>query len=82
MDFNRRAVFLGLVAAAFFAAPEDAHARKSRRRRIRARGASGGGGVRGATSDGNCPCNGGKVCIGPRGGRFCITSGGNKRYGV
>lgn len=29
-----------------------------------------------------CPCSGGQVCIGPRGGRYCITSGGNKRYGV
>lgn len=36
---------------------------------------------RGATS-GECPCNGGKVCVGPRGGRYCITSSGNKRYGV
>lgn len=24
----------------------------------------------------------GNVCIGPRGGRYCITSGGNKRYGI
>lgn len=32
-------------------------------------------------SDG-CPCSGSKICIGPRGGRYCITSGGNKRYGV
>lgn len=29
-----------------------------------------------------CPCRGSQVCIGPRGGRYCITSGGNKRYGV
>lgn len=29
-----------------------------------------------------CPCSGRQVCIGPRGGRYCITSGGNKRYGV
>lgn len=29
-----------------------------------------------------CPCSGSKICIGPRGGRYCITSGGNKRYGV
>lgn len=29
-----------------------------------------------------CPCGGGNVCVGPRGGRYCITSGGNKRYGV
>lgn len=30
----------------------------------------------------SCSCAGGNVCIGPRGGRYCITSGGNKRYGV
>jgi len=29
-----------------------------------------------------CPCSGSRVCIGPRGGRYCITSGGKKRYGV
>lgn len=34
-----------------------------------------------ATS-GGCPCSSRRVCIGPRGGRYCITSGGNKRYGV
>lgn len=32
--------------------------------------------------DGSCPCSGRNVCVGPRGGRYCITSGGNKRYGV
>lgn len=32
--------------------------------------------------DGGCPCSGSRVCVGPRGGRYCITSGGNKRYGV
>ncbi|AJP52202.1 MULTISPECIES: SH3 domain-containing protein [Pseudomonas] len=30
----------------------------------------------------SCPCSSGNVCIGPRGGRYCITSGGKKRYGV
>lgn len=30
----------------------------------------------------SCPCSSGSVCIGPRGGRYCITSGGNKRYVV
>lgn len=30
----------------------------------------------------SCPCSSGNVCIGPRGGRYCITSGGNKRYGI
>lgn len=28
----------------------------------------------------SCPCSGSANCIGPRGGRYCITSGGNKRY--
>lgn len=36
----------------------------------------------GGYSSGDCPCSGNNVCIGPRGGRYCITSGGNKRYGV
>lgn len=27
-----------------------------------------------------CPCSSSQVCIGPRGGVYCITSGGNKRY--
>jgi hypothetical protein len=36
----------------------------------------------GGYSGSSCPCSGGHVCIGPRGGRYCITSGGNKRYGV
>jgi len=30
----------------------------------------------------SCPCSSGNVYIGPRGGRYCITSGGNNRYGV
>jgi hypothetical protein len=29
-----------------------------------------------------CPCGSGKVCVGPRGGRFCINASGNKRYGM
>lgn len=29
----------------------------------------------------SCDCVTGNVCIGPRGGRYCITSGGSKRYG-
>jgi hypothetical protein len=27
-----------------------------------------------------CPCSGTKNCTGPRGGSYCITSGGKKRY--
>lgn len=29
---------------------------------------------------GSCPCSGSFNCTGPRGGQYCITSGGNKRY--
>lgn len=47
------------------------HGRRGRRSR-------GGGSYFG----GGCPCSGSQICIGPRGGRYCITSGGNKRYGV
>ncbi|MGG4774339.1 SH3 domain-containing protein [Paenalcaligenes sp. Me52] len=28
----------------------------------------------------SCPCSSNSNCYGPRGGRYCITSGGNKRY--
>ena len=30
----------------------------------------------------SCSCSSNSVCTGPRGGRYCITSGGSKRYGV
>lgn len=29
---------------------------------------------------GSCPCSGDHWCVGPRGGQYCYTSGGNKRY--
>lgn len=32
-------------------------------------------------TSGPCPCGSGRVCVGPRGGRYCMTSGGRKRYG-
>ncbi len=32
------------------------------------------------STGGGCPCSGSNNCYGPRGGRYCITSGGNKRY--
>ena len=53
------------------------HAVSKRRGASRSRRGSGG-----AYSGSGCPCSGSQVCIGPRGGRYCITSGGNKRYGV
>lgn len=28
----------------------------------------------------NCPCTENSLCIGPRGGRFCLTRAGKKRY--
>ena len=28
----------------------------------------------------SCPCSGSYNCTGPRGGKYCITSGGSKRY--
>ncbi|WND04740.1 hypothetical protein [Acinetobacter soli] len=31
-------------------------------------------------SSDSCPCSGSNDCIGPRGGIYCYTSGGNKRY--
>ena len=36
----------------------------------------------GSSAYGACPCSGRQVCVGPKGGRYCITSGGKKRYGV
>ncbi|MCL2344451.1 MAG: hypothetical protein FWC58_01195 [Desulfobulbus sp.] len=27
-----------------------------------------------------CPCGGESLCTGPRGGRYCLTAGGNKKY--
>ena len=53
------------------------HAVSKRQGASRSRRGSGGG-----YSGSGCPCSGSQVCIGPRGGRYCITSGGNKRYGV
>ncbi len=68
----------GSKYAFHFAAPKASKSRrKSARVSKRRSGASGA-----YSGGGSCPCSGGSVCIGPRGGRFCITSGGNKRYGV
>ncbi|MEI8144124.1 MAG: hypothetical protein WCH83_01550 [Alphaproteobacteria bacterium] len=30
---------------------------------------------------GACPCGSGQICTGPRGGRYCLTASGNRRYG-
>jgi hypothetical protein len=34
----------------------------------------------GGYSEPDCSCGGGNFCYGPRGGHYCITSGGNKAY--
>jgi endonuclease YncB( thermonuclease family) len=31
-------------------------------------------------SDANCPCASGTTCTGPKGGVFCMTAGGSKKY--
>lgn len=64
------------VSGAVAHARRVASGRGRHKKRRRARGYEGYG------SSGSCPCSGSRVCIGPRGGRYCITSGGNKRYGV
>lgn len=79
---KRRDMLSGLFAALIVGLPSEAEARRGRSRRGRRRGLSGGAFYRGTTNDGDCPCNGGNVCVGPRGGRYCITSSGRKRYGV
>lgn len=33
-----------------------------------------------SSASSSCPCSSSRNCFGPRGGRYCITSGGNKRY--
>ena len=35
-----------------------------------------------ASVDSSCPCGTGRVCVGKRGGRYCISPKGAKRYGV
>lgn len=67
----------GYVAAK---AAKTSRKRGPSRRRSASRGRRGSSG--GGYSAGGCPCSGSQICIGPRGGRYCITSGGNKRYGV
>ena len=73
---------MAAVAGGSYAAGKAAKASRKksgakRRSGSRSRRGSGGG-----YGDAGCPCSGSQVCIGPRGGRYCITSGGNKRYGV
>lgn len=77
---------LGLIATR--TTPQRPSARSSERGNVsqRSRSQGGGSGARSSRprqyAGGSCPCSGSNICIGPRGGRYCITSGGNKRYGV
>lgn len=32
------------------------------------------------SSEGSCSCRSGSFCVGPRGGRFCLTDSGTKSY--
>lgn len=59
-----------------------APAKKKRSSSTRRSTGSKSGGASRFYNGGECPCSGSNICIGPRGGRYCITSGGNKRYGV
>lgn len=61
----------------------EAVGKQAARERARAgsRAESEGSGYR-SGKGGGCSCAGGNVCYGSRGGRYCITSGGNKRYGI
>ncbi|WP_286976850.1 hypothetical protein [Pseudomonas sp.] len=36
--------------------------------------------LKSVNSSGSCPCGGGALCTGPRGGQYCITTNGKKSY--
>jgi hypothetical protein len=82
---SSRASTAGLLAAGGAAAYSGAKAKSSKSTRSKSR-KSRNKLKRQRTLDSydsqGCPCSGSNICIGPRGGRYCITSGGNKRYGV
>ena len=86
-QWTRRTEILGMLSIATATLPDEAGAAKPRKstsgRRSRARGLA--GGLPSTKSEANsgegCACGSGKVCVGPRGGRYCITSSGRKRYG-
>lgn len=85
--YTRRALFGALLAATLV--PMAAQARGGGKG-----GGRGGGGSRGrggyagsgaggrgsANADDDCACGTGNICTGPRGGRYCTTGSGNKRY--
>lgn len=68
------------AAGTYVATRVGAHHAKRRSTSHGRRGGRSRGG--GSYFGGGCPCSGSQICMGPRGGRYCITSGGKKRYGV
>lgn len=84
MAIGRRLFAAGLFAACLgvVSEPAEAKGRSRRSRARRGRSSTPSFLIERGTTGGECPCNGGKVCVGPRGGRYCITRSGNKRYGV
>ena len=78
----RQAIILGLALAVALTGPADAVGRK-KRHRSHATHVVGFGTPskhRTETNSSSCGCSGRNYCVGPRGGHYCITSGGNKRY--
>jgi micrococcal nuclease len=43
-------------------------------------GAPGAGAPGGTSTAADCPCGSGAICTGPKGGQFCVTPEGKKRY--
>lgn len=75
---GRRDFALGVLALLLAAPAAEAKGKRKRRGRGLA------GGIPAHRKDAepgeSCSCRSKRVCTGPRGGRYCITSGGKKRY--
>lgn len=56
----------------------SSYSSKGKSRSSSSRSSSGSGYASGSSD--SCPCSGSNNCVGPRGGIYCYTSGGNKRY--
>lgn len=55
------------------------HSSYSSKGKSRSSGSRSSSGYASGSSD-SCPCSSSNDCVGPRGGIYCYTSGGNKRY--
>lgn len=75
---SRRGFAIGLTGLCLVT--PDASAKPKRKRR--AKGFAGGipANRKEVEAGESCSCRSKRVCVGPRGGRYCITSGGRKRY--